>query len=547
VCETRWANIISSFEGEYNDLLEAHPDCSEELSHLRTGLKTIGQLIHISPPGNGNGDVWKDLIARAEAERLVLCKHQDGKALFTATLRLYATLHRELRDSAQSAQQSSSEEFREQRRRKRNPSDEQAKKSKTATPPPESKDSKQRPKGEVATKNFFAPLRTAEMDVERTPEEGATEVTTKEAPTNKAGRPPPIILTSTVNLIQLQREVRDIVEGDFEFRNTRSGTRITTKNLGDFSAIRKFLEAKNLSHFTFFQKSEKPIKAVIRQLPLNTPAQDISDGLIDLGFDIISVKQMTSSRRSPSEGTLPRNLPLFLITLPRTDKSQEIFRLTALCHITIRVEAYRAQNSLTQCHNCQQFGHIWANCRQPPRCLWCGGGHLHKECPQKGNAASTPACCNCQLAEGEKPHPANYRGCKHAREELQRRKAQRAPKTTTGRVFSSNRTTAGVSFAAALRGGAAQRDQQSQSQARQPPVADPPAGAKHNAPAPGCHQNSGQSVRAPTVSRQPLDNMLRVVTAVQQILTEISGAVTEEDKIVAITKIVLNLMKQDGH
>jgi hypothetical protein len=41
--------------------------------------------------------------------------------------------------------------------------------------------------------------------------------------------------------------------------------------------------------------------------------------------------------------------------------------------------------------------------------------------------------------------------------------------------------------------------------------------------------------------------MLRVVTVVQQIVTEFSGAVSEEDKIVAITKIVLNLMKQDGH
>jgi hypothetical protein len=41
--------------------------------------------------------------------------------------------------------------------------------------------------------------------------------------------------------------------------------------------------------------------------------------------------------------------------------------------------------------------------------------------------------------------------------------------------------------------------------------------------------------------------MLRVVTAVQQIMTEFNGAVSEEDKIVAITKIVLNLMKQDGH
>jgi hypothetical protein len=41
--------------------------------------------------------------------------------------------------------------------------------------------------------------------------------------------------------------------------------------------------------------------------------------------------------------------------------------------------------------------------------------------------------------------------------------------------------------------------------------------------------------------------MLRAVTVVQQIMIEFNGAVSEEDKIVAITKIVLNLMKQNGH
>jgi hypothetical protein len=43
-----------------------------------------------------------------------------------------------------------------------------------------------------------------------------------------------------------------------------------------------------------------------------------------------------------------------------------------------------------------------------------------------------------------------------------------------------------------------------------------------------------------------MDNMLRAITVVQQIMTELSGAVSEEDKIVAITKTVLNLMKQNG-
>jgi hypothetical protein len=69
---------------------------------------------------------------------------------------------------------------------------------------------------------------------------------------------------------------------------------------------------------------------------------------MSLGFDVVSVKQMTASRPSPPEESKTINLPLFLVTLPRTAKSQEIFHLSRLCHIAIRVEAYRAQNALTQ-------------------------------------------------------------------------------------------------------------------------------------------------------------------------------------------------------
>jgi hypothetical protein len=43
--------------------------------------------------------------------------------------------------------------------------------------------------------------------------------------------------------------------------------------------------------------------------PYEHPAQDISDGLMDLGFDIVSIKQMSTTCRSPSEGTLTKNLP----------------------------------------------------------------------------------------------------------------------------------------------------------------------------------------------------------------------------------------------
>jgi hypothetical protein len=54
------------------------------------------------------------------------------------------------------------------------------------------------------------------------------------------------------------------------------------------------------------------------------------------------------------------------------------------------------------------------------------------------------------LVDGEKLHPSNYRGCTHTKEEIGRRKVQRIPKNIMGRVFSSNYTMPGLSFAAAL-------------------------------------------------------------------------------------------------
>jgi hypothetical protein len=58
---------------------------------------------------------------------------------------------------------------------------------------------------------------------------------------------------------------------------------------------------------------------------------------------------------------------------------------------------------------------------------------------------------------------------------------------------------------------------------------------------------TGQSLQTPNVNGSSLNDMLKVVTTVfQQIMTECYGAESEDDRIVAITKIVLKLMKQNG-
>jgi hypothetical protein len=158
----------------------------------------------------------------------------------------------------------------------------------------------------------------------------------------------------------------------------------------EYSVMKSYLEKNNLHYFIFFPNSEKPLKAVIRHLPPDTPAEDISDGLEGLGFNIINVKQMPGTRTAPNGQTHVEPLPLFLVILSRNVKFQEIFKLNSLNHI-IKVELCRVHTGLTQRYNCQKFGYIWANCKQPPRCLWCGGGYLYTECPQKANTESTPS------------------------------------------------------------------------------------------------------------------------------------------------------------
>jgi len=135
----------------------------------------------------------------------------------------------------------------------------------------------------------------------------------------------------------------------------------------------------------FHPKSLRPVKLVIRHLPGDTPAEDISSEMVALDFSVNSVRQLTT-KQQPQGGNQSVNLPLLLV-----EKSPEIFKLTNLSHVITKAEAYRAQAGLKQCYNCQKFRHVWANC-----CIQCDWGHIHKDCPEKGNY---------KLREGENPTP----------------------------------------------------------------------------------------------------------------------------------------------
>lgn len=92
-------------------------------------------------------------------------------------------------------------------------------------------------------------------------------------------------------------------------------------------------------------------------------------------------------------------MPLVIVELPTTQTDN--YNITTCCHLSIRVEPLRRSNQITQCYNCQQYGHSQRNCHAAPK---CAGPHPSFECSKP--RCTDAKCCNCTGS-----HTANYKGC----------------------------------------------------------------------------------------------------------------------------------------
>jgi hypothetical protein len=106
----------------------------------------------------------------------------------------------------------------------------------------------------------------------------------------------------------------------YEFRNILNGTLIITIEMADYTSIISYLEKNNLQYFTSSPNFEKPIKAVIRHLPPDTPEEDISNSLEGLGFNVTNVRQMAATRTAPNGQIHVETLSLFIVTLKSRNK-----------------------------------------------------------------------------------------------------------------------------------------------------------------------------------------------------------------------------------
>jgi hypothetical protein len=58
--------------------------------------------------------------------------------------------------------------------------------------------------------------------------------------------------------MNLQKELKIILKGSFEFRNTKPEKRIVSRETAGYSAIRHYLDQKHLSYYTLSPNRKNP-------------------------------------------------------------------------------------------------------------------------------------------------------------------------------------------------------------------------------------------------------------------------------------------------
>ncbi|KAL4156016.1 hypothetical protein QTP88_000051 [Uroleucon formosanum] len=170
--------------------------------------------------------------------------------------------------------------------------------------------------------------------------------------------------------------------------------KVQTSNPEAYRTLVHYLRNEKAEFHTFQLKEDKPMRIVIRNLHPSTSTEMIKNELEHRLYEVRQVTQVISK--------IP--LPLFFVDLEPTDHSKEIFKLESILHTKIKIEEPHKPKIISQCQNCQAYGHTKAYCGYSPRCVRCGDDHSSSACP---NSRQDPM--RCAFCTGN--HPANYRGC----------------------------------------------------------------------------------------------------------------------------------------
>lgn len=220
---------------------------------------------------------------------------------------------------------------------------------------------------------------------------------------NRARRPPPIIVDGVAEYKQLYENVSSLSDKEFTIKlmNNKS-FKINVSDGHDYAKVTKNFNAKGFQWHSYEDKETRPIRVMAKNLHHSCDAKDIVEWLQNKNFKAIdAVNKLKWKTKEPTD--------MFMLTFEASEDVKKIYEIQHIMGSKVIIEPIRRPKVIPQCKKCQAYGHTQRFCAKEPRCVKCAGKHLTAECEKAPTAK--PKCVHC----GDE-HPANYRGCIVAKE-----------------------------------------------------------------------------------------------------------------------------------
>ncbi|GBN22410.1 Nucleic-acid-binding protein from transposon X-element [Araneus ventricosus] len=196
----------------------------------------------------------------------------------------------------------------------------------------------------------------------------------------------------------LLKEINEVEKIECKGKEAGEFIKLFCKTPNQVRSLTDYLNNKGKEYFVIPDRAEKPVKVVIKGLPVDMDMEIIKSELQSMNFRVDKVNQLKKYKtRAP--------LNIFQVHLLPTANIGEIYKVNCIDYTIVTITSYNNTHH-HQCFNCQLWNHGSAGCKLNPKCVVCAGAHSSKDCPNKGNSEIPTKCANCNG-----PHTASYKGC----------------------------------------------------------------------------------------------------------------------------------------
>ena len=196
---------------------------------------------------------------------------------------------------------------------------------------------------------------------------------------------------------------------DFNINLINSGKHIIyTKSISDYNKALSLLKMVSSNFYTYTPKNQKNQTFLLKGLSQNNSCTEILEELNSLAIpDLKFIKVSAFSTKKSIKNE--KILPIHIVQISPDSNPNKLKDIRSINYQKIQWDKLR-KSEITQCFNCQHFGHTSSNCNLPYRCVKCNVNHGPNECKLDKNVKLEKKeiyCANCKNFG----HPASYRGC----------------------------------------------------------------------------------------------------------------------------------------